>query len=170
MQEYASTAYLNLAAVQGALHVKLVGKSSFQFSTGLDYNKTKGSLLEEYATALLPNFRILQFSGDADPCVPYTGTQRWIDSLNLTIAQPWRPWTPKSTSIIAGYTQVYVNNLTFATIRDAGHMAPRYPGSVVSACAQPRCSWGRPEAVFRFRYKPTQALHMIQSFLAKRPL
>ena len=169
MQEYASTAYLNLAAVQGALHVKLVGKSSFQFSTGLDYNKTKGSLLEEYATALLPNFRILQFSGDADPCVPYTGTQRWIDSLNLTIAQPWRPWTPKSTSIIAGYTQVYVNNLTFATIRDAGHMAPRYPWQ---CCLGMRSAapWGRPEAVFRFRYKPTQALHMIQSFLEKRPL
>ena len=49
------------------IHVKLVGKSEFDFSTGLHYDKTKGSLLDEYKTKLIPKFRIMQYSGDADP-------------------------------------------------------------------------------------------------------
>merc|ERR1712216_170600 len=92
-QERASTTYLNLAAVMKAAHVRLVGKDRFDFSTGLHYNKTAWSLLDEYKARLLPNFRILQFSGDADPCVPYVGTKRWIDSLDLPIVHPWQPWS-----------------------------------------------------------------------------
>lgn len=31
-------------------------------------------------------------SGDQDLLVPYLSTQAWIETLNVTIAQPWRPW------------------------------------------------------------------------------
>lgn len=147
-QEHASTTWLNLEAVQKAAHVRLVDKKEFQFSTGLEYVKNWGSLLEEYKTRLLPNFRILQFSGDADPCVPHTGTKRWIDHLQLPVETPWHPWTPPDGSMIAGYTQIYAgegigSTFTYTTIRNAGHMVPRY--------------------------KPTQALHMFKTFLHAEP-
>eukprot|EP00037_Helgoeca_nana_P014868 m.139059 g.139059 ORF g.139059 m.139059 type:complete len:506 (-) comp22749_c0_seq2:1537-3054(-) len=141
-QERATQIWLNLPEVQKALHVKLVGKSSFGFSTGLNYTFTTGSLLDEYKTQLIPNLRILQYSGDADPCVPYVGTQRWIESLELATIESWRPWRadgPHDAGMVAGYVTVYENNFTFATIRDAGHMSPRY--------------------------KPTQAFRMISQFL-----
>merc|ERR1719272_1107848 len=80
-QERATLLWLNLPEVQKALHVKLVDKPQYSFSTGLHYEFTTWSLLDEYKNLLIPNFRIMQYSGDADPCVPYVGTQRWIESL-----------------------------------------------------------------------------------------
>jgi serine carboxypeptidase-like clade 1 len=146
-QEHATQVYLNLPAVQPAMNVKLVGKPIFSFSTGLRYAKTLGSLLDDYKRILIPNLRIMQYSGDADPCVPYVGTQRWIDSLGLPTQSPWRPWT--TNNFISGYTTVYAgpgvgSNFSFTTIRDAGHMAPRY--------------------------KPSETLHMITRFLEKQPM
>lgn len=155
---------------------------------GLRYAKTWGSLLPEYKSTLIPNLRIMQYSGDADPCVPYVGesfdeavssvcaiyctvpctrkmndlccvlvktvfggpgTQRWIDSLELPTATPWHPWSGGPGSFVSGYTTVYSgpgvgSNFTFTTVRDAGHMAPRY--------------------------KPSETLHMITRFLHKQPM
>lgn len=122
-QERASTVWLNLPSVQEALHVKLVGKKSFDFFTPLNYSFTAHSLLDEYRTKLIPNFRVLQYSGDADPCVPYVGTQRWISSLGLQVDEEWRPWQAPNTMPVTGYVVTYTtNNFTFATLRDAGHM------------------------------------------------
>lgn len=94
-QERASLAYLNNKAVQAALHVK---PQVFSFQTSLDYNFTgklfavngqgnfvlEYSLLDDYKSVLLNHYRVVQYSGDADPCVPYLGTQRWIQSLVST--------------------------------------------------------------------------------------
>eukprot|EP00040_Diaphanoeca_grandis_P039304 m.258713 g.258713 ORF g.258713 m.258713 type:complete len:511 (-) comp36943_c0_seq1:277-1809(-) len=146
-QEKATMIWLNLPEVQKALHVKLVNKTQFSFSTGLHYEFTTYSLLDEYKNDLIPNFRIMQYSGDADPCVPYVGTQRWIESLDLKVESPWQPWTapgPHDNNMVAGYNTVFENNFTFVTIRDAGHMAPRY--------------------------KPTQALYMFKKFLKNERL
>ena len=68
-------------------------------------------------------------SGDADPCVPYIGTMRWIQSLNLPVASTWKPWM--SGSELAGYATRYSTGekggyFDFVTIRNAGHMVPRY--------------------------------------------
>eukprot|EP00755_Sulcionema_specki_P007838 Sspe_Gene.39311::Locus_18961_Transcript_1_1_Confidence_1.000_Length_1578::g.39311::m.39311/K16296/SCPL-I; serine carboxypeptidase-like clade I len=140
-QEKGGNYWLNLPEVQEALHVKLVDKDHFSWSTGLVYNYTAWSLLDDYRTALVPNFRILQYSGDADPCVPYVGTQRWIESLGFDVVKNWHPWQAPGTMPVTGYSQTYnVNNFTFATIRDAGHMSPRH--------------------------KPKQLLFLIKSYLA----
>ena len=56
------------------------------------------------------------------------GTQRWIDSLGLDVETPWRPWTVGTSSKVAGYVTKFAKNFTFATVRDAGHMVPRYKG------------------------------------------
>ena len=146
-QENAAVYWLNLPAVQHALHVRLVGKSRFSFSTPLHYNFTKGSLLAEYKERLALKLRILQFSGDADPCVPYVGTSRWIESLGLPVDAPWRPWTAPGTMPVTGYVTTYSTDgggFTFATLRDAGHMVPRY--------------------------KPQQALYMMTQWLSSQPL
>ena len=113
----------DLPAVQDALHVS---RQRFDFSTGLDYNFTRHSLLDEYASTLVSAFRVMHYSGDADPCVPHVGTQRWIASLALPEVEAWHPWTAPGTMPVSGYATRYAPNFTFATVRDAGHMAPRY--------------------------------------------
>ena len=45
--------------------------------------------------------------------------------MELTEARLWRPWV--AGEMVVGYvTQYAENNFTFATMRDAGHMVPRY--------------------------------------------
>lgn len=141
-QERAALIYLNRKDVQEALHVK---HTNFQFNTELYYNFTRYSLLNLYKSKLINQLNIMQYSGDADPCVPYVGTSRWIDSLNLQETKPWRPWvSPESQGIPAGYIREMssYNNakkFIFATVRDAGHMVPRY--------------------------KPEETLHLMRKFL-----
>uniref|UniRef100_A0A7S2TRU3 Carboxypeptidase n=1 Tax=Lotharella oceanica TaxID=641309 RepID=A0A7S2TRU3_9EUKA len=143
-QERAALQWIRLAEVQDAIHVER--KPEFSFVTSLNYTFTKYSLLDDYRDTLSQKIRIMQYSGDADPCVPYVGTRRWIDELGLPVKSSWKPWTVSGQ--VAGYRTVYqggVNNtFTFTTIRNAGHMVPRH--------------------------QPRQALHMIKSFLAGEDL
>ena len=125
-QERGGHVWLNLPEVQQAIHVKLVDKKQFSWSSALNYTYTAWSLLKDYNDTLIPNFRIMQYTGDADPCVPYVGTQRWIDSLNLPITKNWRPWNAPNTMPYTGYVTEFASNFTFATVRNAGHMVPRY--------------------------------------------
>ena len=141
-QENAATAWLRRSDVQTALHVR--STPDFSLSTNLEYNFTAASLLETYKERLAPNFRILQYSGDADPCVPMPGTQKWIRSLALPETTPWHPWTAPGTAAITGYATAYEPDFTFASIRDAGHMSPRY--------------------------KPRELFYMIDAWLRKEPL
>ena len=93
-QERGGQVWLNIEAVREAIHVKTAKQSgrAFHWSTGLNYTLTAYSLLDTYKKILLPAFRVMQFSGDADPCVPYVGTQRWITGLGYDTLAPWRPW------------------------------------------------------------------------------
>lgn len=69
-------------------------------------------------------YRSLIYSGDHDMLIPSIGTQAWIRSLNFSIVDDWRPWYADAQ--IAGYTRSYRNNLTFATVKGAGHTGPEY--------------------------------------------
>ncbi|KAF3791756.1 Serine carboxypeptidase-like 6 [Nymphaea thermarum] len=64
------------------------------------------------------------FSGDHDMVVSHVGTQGWIGSLNFTVAEKWRPWFVENQ--VAGYTRKYAPNITYATVKGAGHTAPEY--------------------------------------------
>jgi carboxypeptidase C (cathepsin A) len=106
-----------------------------------------GNLLPLYSS-LMKKYRILIYSGDVDACVPTWGTVDWIDSLNLTVTAPWKPWLAPhldgTRAQRAGYVKAYAHNFTFATVQGAGHMVPTY--------------------------KPHFALTMISKWLAGEPL
>ncbi|XP_047334664.1 serine carboxypeptidase-like 40 [Impatiens glandulifera] len=76
-------------------------------------------------------------SGDVDGRVPVTSREYSIASMKLPIKNEWRPW-------VGGYVQVYKGDLTFATVRGAGHEVPSY--------------------------EPARALTLIASFLKGKPL
>ncbi|KAG6483826.1 serine carboxypeptidase-like 40 [Zingiber officinale] len=76
-------------------------------------------------------------SGDFDGVVPVTSTRYSLKKLKLKVKAPWRAWMLNSE--VGGYTVVYDHNLTFTTIRGAGHEVPSY--------------------------QPARALEMIKSFL-----
>ena len=54
------------------------------------------------------------------------------------------PWTAPGTAAVTGYATVYAPDFTFASIRDTGHMSPRY--------------------------KPRELFYMIDAWLRKEPL
>ncbi|KAF5177154.1 Serine carboxypeptidase-like, partial [Thalictrum thalictroides] len=70
------------------------------------------------------HYRSLIYSGDHDMIIPFIGTQEWIRSLNYSISDKWRPWLVNGH--VAGYTRTYSNNMTYATVKGAGHIAPEY--------------------------------------------
>eukprot|EP00955_Chlamydomonas_euryale_P105284 365629-Chlamydomonas_euryale.AAC.6 len=85
-------------------------------------------LLRKQAPWLLPaclaffaaGLRILVFSGDVDGIVPVVGSRRWTAGLGLTTTRPWQPWL-SATQQVGGYIVEY-EGLSFATVRNAGHM------------------------------------------------
>ncbi|KAG5526277.1 hypothetical protein RHGRI_032528 [Rhododendron griersonianum] len=76
----------------------------------LSYTEDVFTSLDYHRNLSHTSLRALVYSGDHDMLVPYLGTHKWIEALNLTVDDEWRPW----------YTMSYVNNgyhLTFATIK-----------------------------------------------------
>lgn len=126
-------AYLNHPDVQRALHAN---------TTNLPYEWTPcSSQLKAWTdspTTMLPTLKQLMasdvqvwiFSGDIDGRVPVLSTRYSIEALNLPTKIDWYPWYHKQQ--VAGWTQVYTN-LTFATVRGAGHMVPTFqPGRALA--------------------------------------
>uniref|UniRef100_J3N0G3 Uncharacterized protein n=1 Tax=Oryza brachyantha TaxID=4533 RepID=J3N0G3_ORYBR len=69
-------------------------------------------------------YRALVYNGDHDLDMTFVGTQAWIRTLGYPVVTAWRPWY--SNRQVAGFTTVYAHNLTFATVKGAGHTAPEY--------------------------------------------
>ncbi|KAL0013507.1 hypothetical protein SO802_000576 [Lithocarpus litseifolius] len=61
--------------------------------------------------------------GDTDAGVPVTGTRLSLSHLNLSVKTGWYPWYADDQ--IEGWTEVN-NELTFASVRGAGHEVPQY--------------------------------------------
>ncbi|KAF0709428.1 Aste57867_5926 [Aphanomyces stellatus] len=116
-------AYLNLDVVQQAIHVTGGHVNWIDCSNDIRYTDSPSSL-QKYPTILKAGLKALIYSGDADTVVNFIGTQRWITKkgLNLTVVDPWKAWFGPDKQL-AGYTEQYTN-LTFTTIKGAGHMVP----------------------------------------------
>uniref|UniRef100_A0A1D1XDH1 Putative serine carboxypeptidase-like 52 n=1 Tax=Anthurium amnicola TaxID=1678845 RepID=A0A1D1XDH1_9ARAE len=90
----------------------------------VNYTKNVPSAVMYHLNLTSGGYRALVYSGDHDMTVPFLGTQAWIRSLNHSIVDDWRSWWVDGN--IAGFTRTYSNNLTFATVKGAGHTAPEY--------------------------------------------
>ncbi|GLT39688.1 hypothetical protein SLA2020_138660 [Shorea laevis] len=139
------SAYLNRPDVQEALHANVTGlKFDWQPCSDVlgnwqDSPSTVIPLLKEFMAAGL---RVWVYSGDIDGRVPVTSTRSSINVMKLPVKTAWHPWFLKGE--VGGYTQVYGGDLTFATVRGAGHEVPSY--------------------------QPRRALSVIKHFLAGTPL
>jgi hypothetical protein len=99
------TAWLNVPAVQAAMHVSIAHRPDGKWSpsTGLNFTHTQPTLLHMYPR-LIEKLRILLFSGDVDECVPYNGAEQWTRGFGYAEAEHWHPWLLDST--VAGYVVV----------------------------------------------------------------
>ncbi|CAB4286250.1 unnamed protein product [Prunus armeniaca] len=121
--------YLNRQDVQEALHARLIGVSNWTIcSDVVRYNRQSMEILMLPVLGYLSRsgIRILAYSGDQDSVIPLTGTRTAVDGLaevlELNTTVPYRVWFEEKQ--VAGWTQVYGDVLSFATIRGAGHTAP----------------------------------------------
>ncbi|CAN1269164.1 Serine carboxypeptidase-like 20, partial [Linum perenne] len=121
-----ATIWLNSEVVREAIHAepKNVSGDWNLCTDRIIYNHDSGSMIKYHKNLTLKGYRALIYSGDHDMCVPFTGSEAWTRSMGYKIVDKWRPWV--SNGQIAGYTQGYANNLTFLTIKGAGHTVPEY--------------------------------------------
>lgn len=132
--EYYVSAYLNRDEVQKALHANVTKipymwrGCSHVLKKWQDSPLTILPLLKEFMSN---GIRVWIYSGDTDGRIPVTSTKLSIKKMNLPIKTSWHPWYLDGQ--VVGYTQVYERNLTFATIKGAGHQVPSYtPAAALS--------------------------------------
>eukprot|EP00296_Roombia_truncata_P007713 JP446164.1.p2 GENE.JP446164.1~~JP446164.1.p2 ORF type:complete len:468 (+),score=124.44 JP446164.1:42-1445(+) len=117
--------YLNLPEVQKAIHADIPYRW-MQCSPFVKYSRNDllTSMLPVYQALLKSGIHMLVFSGDVDAIVPTTGTRAWFSVLeqDAPIVNRWKRWEVQQQ--LAGYIVEYEHNLTFATVREAGHMVP----------------------------------------------
>ncbi|KAL6642603.1 hypothetical protein ACP70R_020784 [Stipagrostis hirtigluma subsp. patula] len=120
-----SKTWANNAAVRDALGIhKGTVPSWIRCNYDIPYTSDIQSTVKYHLDVTTKGYRSLIYSGDHDMVVPFIGTQAWIRSLNFSVVANWRPWYVDGQ--VAGYTQSYSNNLTFATVKGGGHTAPEY--------------------------------------------
>nr|GMD90413.1 serine carboxypeptidase II-3-like [Ipomoea batatas] len=120
-------AYLNTPEVQKALHANVTGIPGPWDSCSLEVNAN----WEDIPDTVLPTIKELMgrgisvwlYSGDIDSRVAVTTTAYAIKKLKTSVKTPWYPWYSKGE--VGGYVEGY-ENLSFVTIRGAGHFVPSY--------------------------------------------
>ncbi|KAK4801838.1 hypothetical protein SAY86_000041 [Trapa natans] len=121
-----ATAWLNDEAVRKAIHAapSSVAGRWMICAYRVDYTHETDTLLPYHKNLTSKGYRALIYSGDHDLAVPYTGTEAWTRSMGYKMVEQWRSWW--SNKQVAGYLQAYEKNLTFLTVKGAGHMVPQY--------------------------------------------
>ncbi|KAL4353438.1 hypothetical protein GQ457_06G036350 [Hibiscus cannabinus] len=121
--------YLNRKDVQKALHARLVGVRRWTVcSSILDYQVLNLEIptISIVSSLIKAGIPVLVYSGDQDSVIPLTGSRSLISrlakELGLETTVPYRVWFEGKQ--VGGWTQVYGNILSFATIRGAAHEAP----------------------------------------------
>ncbi|RVX04997.1 hypothetical protein VitviT2T_012029 [Vitis vinifera] len=121
--------YLNRKDVQKALHAHLKGVSRWSICSEVlkyEYRNLEIPTIHVVGAVLKSGIRVLVYSGDQDSVVPLTGTRTLVNGLakdlGLNTTVPYRNWFQGRQ--VGGWTQVYGDKLSFATIRGASHEAP----------------------------------------------
>ncbi|XP_055814446.1 serine carboxypeptidase-like 40 [Solanum dulcamara] len=121
-------AYINRRDVQKALHANVTKiKYNWQPCSEVIASWTDSPLtiIPVLKKVMANAIRVWIFSGDTDGIVPVTSTKKSIKKMKLPVETPWYPWFHNAHEV-GGYAQVYRGNLTFATVREAGHQVPSY--------------------------------------------
>ncbi|KAM7271206.1 hypothetical protein ACFE04_030420 [Oxalis oulophora] len=147
--ERETTKYLNRKDVQKALHARLVGVAKWSVCGGTpsyDMKNLEIPTIGILGTLVRSGIRVLAYSGDQDSIMPLIGTRKLINrlakDLGLNTTVSYRAWFAGKQ--VGGWTQVYGDKLSFATIRGAAHEAPLS--------------------------QPKRSLQLFHSFLAGKPL
>lgn len=123
---YLSDVWANIPQVRKAIHAQSeeITGEWVRCTHDFKYDYQVSSVIEYHRNLTQKGYRALIYSGDQDMVVPFVGTEAWIRSLNYAILDDWRSWWVDEQ--VAGYTRLYENNLTFATVKGAGHTVPEY--------------------------------------------
>ncbi|XP_075644389.1 serine carboxypeptidase-like 40 [Castanea sativa] len=144
--EYYVYAYMNRPDVQEALHAN-VTRLTHDWEPCSDviqkWVDSPSTIIPHLQELMANGLRVWIFSGDIDGRVPVTSTKYSINKMQLPIKTAWHPWFLTKDQV-GGYTQVYEGDLTFATVREAGHQVPSY--------------------------QPARAFSLIKHFLEGKPL
>ncbi|KAG7977216.1 hypothetical protein I3843_05G020000 [Carya illinoinensis] len=120
--------WANDKTVQQALHIREGTKTNWErCNQSLEYTENVITSIDYHRNLTKKDLRALVYSGDHDMAIPYVGTEEWIETLNLSIKDYWRPWFVNGQ--IAGYVTIFKEekySLTFTTIKGGGHTAPEY--------------------------------------------
>lgn len=141
--------YLNRKDVQKAMHAQLNGVPKWTVcSSVLEYKQLDLQIptINIVGALVKSGIPVLVYSGDQDSVIPLTGSRtlvhRLAKRLRLNATVPYRVWFQGKQ--VGGWTQVFGDVLSFATIRGASHEAP----------------FSQPE----------RSLVLFRAFLASRPL
>ncbi|XP_071687333.1 serine carboxypeptidase-like 45, partial [Rutidosis leptorrhynchoides] len=121
--------YLNREDVQTALHARLEGVNKWTIcseTVNYDMKSMEEPMTPVLVSLLNSGIKIFIYSGDQDSVLPLTGTRVVVNGvanqLGLKPTLPYRAWF--SGNQVGGWTQVFGDVLSFATIRGAAHEAP----------------------------------------------
>ncbi|KAG6475273.1 hypothetical protein ZIOFF_064491 [Zingiber officinale] len=124
-----TVSYLNRKDVQDSLHAHLSGVTKWTVcSSVLDYEVLNLEIptINVVGSIVKAGIPVLVYSGDQDSVIPLTGSRTLVQKLakeiGLKTTVPYRVWFEGEQ--VGGWTQVYGDILSFATIRGASHEAP----------------------------------------------
>ncbi|CAN8004455.1 unnamed protein product [Ixodes hexagonus] len=134
--------YFNRHDVKEALHVQDSPRRWEPCSTKLNYTEQYMSM-RDVVRELVDSGRLktLVYNGDVDMACTFLGGEWFVESLGYKHTSEYQTW--KVGPVIGGFFQTFEKNVTFVTVKGAGHMVPLD--------------------------KAPESLHMISNFLTDTP-
>ncbi|KAK4401623.1 Serine carboxypeptidase II-3 [Sesamum angolense] len=118
---------LNTPEVQKALHANVTGLpgpwEDCNYEINGDWQDQPDTVLPVIKRLMASGISVWIYSGDTDGIIPVTTTRYSMPKLGAPVKTPWYPWY--SQGEVGGYAVEY-QNVTFVTIRGAGHFVPSY--------------------------------------------
>ncbi|XP_030621513.1 lysosomal protective protein isoform X2 [Chanos chanos] len=134
--------WLNRGDVRKALHIPdiLPAWDICSDEVGALYRTLYPTVKDVYEKLLALGLRALVYNGDTDMACNFLGDQWFVEQLGQKATSPYQRWLFDDQ--IAGFYQQF-GNITFLTVKGAGHMVPQWA--------------------------PGPSFHMLQSFLSNKP-
>ncbi|GAB1599618.1 lysosomal protective protein-like [Argonauta hians] len=124
----ASLAYFNREEVRKALNVpaKVQQWDLCSAEVGVHYIRDYTTMKLHYKALIGAKKRILLYNGDTDMACNFLGDQWFLNSLQIPVLSDKRPWMYTSSDgsqQVGGFVK-HFENVTFISVRGAGHMVP----------------------------------------------